>query len=377
MENKKQMNYELMRIVSMFLIVLYHTILHGRTIINCQNENIKFIFEFIELFTLVHVNSFVLLTGYFNSDKKFKQSKIWSIINANWFYRIVIFFVFVFIGLAQDSKIVIFKELFPIPINEYWFIKVYLLLYILAPFLNAIISKLKKVEYRNLLIVTFIIFSILPYVSNSEIFNNNGFSLYSFVYLYLLGGYLKKYPIKENYIFKNISKKAFQIILVTGFFIMLIANFVNYKFAISISGMNEFFDYYSKMIQTSVMHYSNPFVLFQSVAYFLFFGTLNVKNTFIGKISKLVFGVYLISDNNYMRAYLYSFLKIDNGPIYSYKFIIYVILISILIYITCIIIEWLRQIIFKFIYDLKISSKLREKYYIFINDIFLIKNKEV
>ena len=65
-------NYELMRIVSMFLIVLYHVIYHGQVLQNCHNEGAKIILELLEFFTLVHVNSFILVSGYFQSTSRFK-----------------------------------------------------------------------------------------------------------------------------------------------------------------------------------------------------------------------------------------------------------------------------------------------------------------
>ena len=47
-ERKRNSNYELMRIVSMFLIILYHVIIHGKVIENCYNEGAKIILEFLE-----------------------------------------------------------------------------------------------------------------------------------------------------------------------------------------------------------------------------------------------------------------------------------------------------------------------------------------
>ena len=55
-------NYELMRIVSMFLIVLYHVIYHGQVLQNCHNEGAKIILELLEFFIFVYVNSLILLS---------------------------------------------------------------------------------------------------------------------------------------------------------------------------------------------------------------------------------------------------------------------------------------------------------------------------
>ena len=92
-------NYELLRIVSMFFIVMYHAIHHGNVINNCLNEGLKVILEFIMLVLVVHVNSFVLVTGYFQSKSNFKQSKLWSIINANWFYKSIIIIIFLILQI--------------------------------------------------------------------------------------------------------------------------------------------------------------------------------------------------------------------------------------------------------------------------------------
>lgn len=90
MKQERNSNYELMRIISMFMIVVYHIILHGNVLGNYQNEGAVLLTKFILFIAIVHVNSFILVSGYFQSTSKFKQSKLWSIINQSLFYRIII-----------------------------------------------------------------------------------------------------------------------------------------------------------------------------------------------------------------------------------------------------------------------------------------------
>ena len=61
MKNERQSNFELMRIVSMIFIILWHIICHGRIIENCMSLEIKSIFKFMRYIFIVHVNSFVIL----------------------------------------------------------------------------------------------------------------------------------------------------------------------------------------------------------------------------------------------------------------------------------------------------------------------------
>ncbi len=359
---KRNSSYEIMRIISMLFIVLYHVISHGKVLTNYNNPGAKLLLEILLFIIIIHVNSFVLLAGYFQCESKFKQRKLWELINASLFYKISIIIFLIILGVNID-KLTIFKELIPINTVEYWFIKCYFFLYCLTPFINKGIENLNKKYFTNLLLVLIFIFSIIPSYIGLDAFNNDGYTLYHFILMYLIGAYLKKYPLQNNYIFKNFSKKLFQIILIILFFLMPLINISFTSFAEKINNTNFFFNFISKNITLSSLAYNNPLIIIQSIVYFSFFGTFNFYNKFINKLSSLTLGVYFIHDNNFVRERLYKFLKVDIKNITSYKFILYIILISIIIYLVCIIIEFIRKLIFKFIYNRKISSKIRNKYY--------------
>ena len=83
---KRDSNYELMRIISMFLIVLFHVIHHGNVLWNVQIKVVSLLLEFILFLTVVHVNSFILVTGYYQCESKFKISKVISLFFTSLFY---------------------------------------------------------------------------------------------------------------------------------------------------------------------------------------------------------------------------------------------------------------------------------------------------
>ena len=111
----------------------------------------------------MHVNSYILVTGYFQSKSRFKQSKVWALINSSLFYRIVIMLIVMILG-EKLSQVEILQETFILNLSEYWFIKVYLFLYCLSPFINKLISNLDKKDFQKLLVVLFVILSFLPYI---------------------------------------------------------------------------------------------------------------------------------------------------------------------------------------------------------------------
>lgn len=102
-----------------------------------------------------------------------------------------------------------FENVFPLDLGFYWFFDVYILLYCLSPFLNDYLNKISQKEFKKLLLVLFLLFSILPTLTGLKFFQNTGYTLYSFVFLYFVGVYLRKYPLKNSYLFKKMKNNVF------------------------------------------------------------------------------------------------------------------------------------------------------------------------
>lgn len=361
-------NHELMRILSMFFIVLGHVLLFTG-LLDVKNPNARMFYYLLEFILIIHVNSYVLVSGYYQSNSTFKQKKIWKIVNASWFYRAVIMIVFLLLNIIEIDKVQFLKDLLPVTLDNYWFIKVYLILYCLSPFLNKFINSISKKFYQKFLIVGFLIFCIVPTITGGEFFFNNGYSLYNFIYLYFVGAYLRIYPLEKSYMFKIFSKKLYRVIMICIFTGCVFLNNIIFYFGEYITGINSLFDLISSYINNFSLAYSNPIVIIQSIAYFCIFTSLDVKSKFINKCSDLMLGVYFIHENNYMRKIIYKWPSIVNINIESIKFIPYVILAAIIIFVSCMIIEKLRLLLFKLIYNFKISKKIRDKYYEWINQL--------
>lgn len=146
MKEIRNSNHEIMRIISMFMIVLGHILLFGG-LLESSNQNVRYVCNLIEFILIVHVNSYILVSGYYQSNSSFKKAKLWKIINASWFYRIVIMLAFLTLGLISIPKQQFIKDIFPIMMKDYWYVKLYILLYCLSPFINKMIDSFNKYEY--------------------------------------------------------------------------------------------------------------------------------------------------------------------------------------------------------------------------------------
>lgn len=361
-EVKKQRNsnYELMRIISMFLIVLYHVIHHGGTINLAVNPYCKEILHILELITIVHVNSFILVSGYFQSEGKFKLSKLFELMLLCFFYKFVIIVLFSHFDIISLSKGQILKELFPLEIVQNWYFKYYMILYVLSPFINIGIKNLNKKNYIKLLVVMFVIFSVIPICTNGIGLENNGYTLYQFIYLYIVGAYLKKYPLDKEVIFRKLSKWNWRLILLGVMFCMVVFNYILYKCTYKFMGINSIIDELCWYYRNFNMLYSNPLIVIQSLAYFVFFGTFNFTSKIVNHISKITFGIYLIHDNSHVRLNIYNWLNIDCDLIYSFRYFIYVGIIALIIFVGSFIIDSIRAWICSYIKKNKYALKFEK-----------------
>lgn len=95
--------------------------------------------------------------------------------------------VYVFAGLVEFSicKLMMLKP------TQGWFIKAYLLLYIISPVLNAFVENVSRRTLRNVLVAYWGLLVLLGWVFEATDYINNGYSIVSFVGLYLLARYMR------------------------------------------------------------------------------------------------------------------------------------------------------------------------------------------
>lgn len=353
-------NFELMRIITMIMIVFWHFMCHGGLLNYSTGLFHNFLF-FIMAVIYMHVNSFVLITGYFQSEQKFKLSKAIKINNSMWFYTAIFTLLFFIFGkdLFAISKVTLLHNILPISYDNYWFFTCYLILYLISPILNTVINNIDKKKFKNILLLLIIVIIILPYITDNGFYNNMGSTLSNFILLYLIGAYLKKYPINKNYFMKAFSINKQKLVLFISIFVLAGFNFLLWFFGNYLVGTNNGLAIdIGNTLTNGLWHYSNPILILQSVCYFGFFSLIKIKSTFINKVASYTMGVYLITEANYFRLFIYDFLGF-NKISYSPSILIKVVLYTLSLFIICIIIEALRQFIFKKIYNTKLANKNR------------------
>ena len=358
----RQSNYELMRIVSMFFIVFWHILLHTGTVIYSTGF-LKYGSLFLYLLLSVHTNTFMLVTGYFQYNRKTKYKKVFSLIGTTWFYNVLFTLIGIYLLHYEYTNLSFAQSTSMLNINGYWYITGYVLLMFFTPILNRFIENSTQKEHRNILIVFFLLFSIIPYITRNGAINNDGRSLIHFIFLYLIGAYFGKYPINESYHFKKNSVSKNRLIYLSIFFGCIMMNYLIIQFGSLLGGIQgSMVQDLFETIQFSRDNFASPFTLIASICFFFYFGTLNIKSKWINRISSLTLGVYLVHENKVSAKFIYeNFIPrvTFSDPIgILVRFFGY----AIILFIISALIEWIRQCLAKLLSKLKITKKISEKW---------------
>lgn len=171
-----------------------------------------------------------------------------------------------------------------------WFVRSYLLLFLLSPVLNAFVQTADERAQRRVLIGLFLAQTIGAFVL--KIFDdfNFGYSLLSFVCLYLLAQYVRRFQLQR------LAR------LRSGFFLLI---FLGVALLHVLIGSIALFGFGSKLFQ-QIMLYSSPLVVLQSLALLQYFLRQTLSSAIVNRIAAGSFAVYLIHEHPGARPFYAS-----------------------------------------------------------------------
>ena len=230
------------------------------------------------------VNCFFLITGWFCAKKNnVNIRKPVHILFVFCAYKFLTYNLSVLLGFKAFDSVRFLGSFLP---NSY-FALMYASVLMLSPFVNLLISKLRFSDFRKLIVLLCCLFSLYPSaadflcarlgigymgMSNISIHGNDwGYTFVNFMFLYLLGAFLRL--AKENNSIVIFHQKRMNL------FIYLLASALIFL---------------STFVNPHATNYCNPFVILQSIGIFLFFSNLSFHNDVINWMSQSVWGVYVI-----------------------------------------------------------------------------------
>lgn len=359
----RKINFELLRILAMFFIVLHHCTINGLGLVELSTSSKLTsnyfnyaVLSLVECFSIVGVNLFFLLSGYFGI--KFNIKKLFILLIDIYFYSTIIRILGLLVGKMSLNTDTLMQILFPLPI--YWFILVYVLLMFVSPFLNILVEKINKEQAKLFFIMTLGVFGIFSFVYNSDYIGaNGGYSLVSAAYLYIVGGVMKKFDSKEE------GKDLWYYII-----------FCLFNFALTLLAIYVIRD---GRVAWKLYAYNNILIILASIFLFRFFSKLSINDRYqniILYISNSTLAVYFLHSSSWLA-------DIRNIPLIylSSKFsvislLIPLIMYSVFVFIVCILIDKIKKILFDKVFILS-AGIIQEKLMIISKKLLLYVDKIV
>ena len=260
----RQSNIELCRIVSIVLVMLVHTTFQSVGW-DCSSFGILL----LAAFSIIGVNVFVLITGNFSTEPK-------KLSLANLLF-VCLFWMIIRVAIGYSfGQAITWRDFFFVTRSN-WFIPSYLCLLFFSPVLNVFCDSASKRVLLGVTLALFffeIWFDLLPPHPRVSLGSQRGYSVLSFMALYLLARYIRLYGAPSWF-----RKRSFAIYLLCSILLCFLALLLM-KLGHAATRI--------------VYSYSNPLIVLSAVSFLVTFEKMPMKeNRVINHFAKSTLAVLL------------------------------------------------------------------------------------
>lgn len=334
---KKTRDYsgDFLRILLIIMIIVHHALVHGLGL-NELKSGINIIklppyYFLLNSFCVMAVNAFFFVSGFYGINRNFK--KILKL------YAMCVWYAFIWnlVSLITGNEFSLYNMINVVfPIRDYWFMAVYFIIALLAPYIEIMYKHLKNKQRIFVILVLTSVNIIYGFVFNF-VGVGDGYTLFQGFNLYIVGlfcSYNTEFFVKK--------RKLFGLLVISCAFL---------EFAMT------YFTYQKGMLNRAwhLFAYNNPIVIIMAVSFCVLFFNRGWKENrvtaIITKISTCSLAAYLMTDNMYAKKIVFNplikILYLNKSSIISvFEILVY----SVILVIICVIIEIVRDTFIKFVY---------------------------
>lgn len=316
---QRQSNIELLRIVSIFFVLIGHAfgVVLGMPDANDidASPTTSFLRILLGAAALGGVNIFVLISGWFgiHPNKRGLAKLIYQVFFLLWgIYAVAL--------LLDKTDLSLSGLKVSLGIYDgYWFVMAYLGMYLLSPVLNAFAESASKRQFQ-ILLIGFYSFQCYYCWIMGMVNYFNGYSITFFCSLYLTARYVRLYPVKV------LERRPWAIYSIITLFLAICATV-----GIRLVGS-----------PLKLLRYDNPLEIVASVCFLLGFLKIKLQSRMVNTLAKSCFAVYIIHFNPFVFPYFRMGVEWIDHNCNSGVFVITIFLYLIAIYLICSIIDSLR-----------------------------------
>lgn len=320
---QRNIGFDYVRVLAIFAIICGHmyTFAEFNQILAADTKGIEYYLSyFFKVLGMIENNVFFLITGiYFKSTdiKKILQrvGKLYINIIIISVICFIIFTIFFKIPITMDLLLISFM---PFSMNGYWFLSVYILLLLLAPFINSIWDIISKKYIFGIYLLFFYISVIIPSLFGSEkIITGGEYSISFAVLLFVTGRFIGEYI--------NCYKKLWG-------FLYLFLTILTFLYVSIIK-----YEIFECNIIEHMINGSNklvPFVLSVSIVCFAKqkedIININILNKVVTITAKSSLMVYIVHCNKYFIKFVFPYIRFIWEKT-GMSYIIYILVVSLIL----------------------------------------------
>lgn len=328
-------NMELLRLIAMLLVVVVHTNFHTLgmpSAVEVDSSPFSSFTRFVvQSASIVCVDVFVLISGWFGIHPN-KRSVFGFLFQCAFFiWGIYLFSVlfrvreFSFEGIADCLLLT----------DNGWFIKAYLGLYLLSPALNAFVDNSSKRSLLWVVVLFYFYQSVYGWFSHGLADVQRGYSVFSFIGLYLLSRYIRLY---RPALFDMKARYNLLVYAVITFLCALTACFVIWLDVRGVSAI-------ANMLYSYV---ALPVVL-SAVFLLLFFSRLKIQSRIINNMAMSCFSVYLLHTDDAVFPFIVQGVRDAFNACDAVGFMLYMLALYLLIFVVAISLDRVRLFLWRYV----------------------------
>ena len=265
----RQSNMELLRIVSMIMVVLVHVDgaslglpAPGGDLLGLGARDVWRLA--VESAAIIGVNCFTMISGYFGIRLRLRS--VCSYLFECAFYSVGIFTLVWIAFPTRFSAVEWLESWLVLTHTDLWYVPAYFGLMILSPLLNAGFDALSR-RMASAVLLAFIVFNVWCGRGWGAQFNPSGYTLVQLIMVYLMGRYVALHGLP-------VGRRGAAVL----YLVSVAAVFVSAVY----------------MEPIRAFAYNSPAVLAATVGCFLWFGSLHFQSRAVNYIARSSFAVYLI-----------------------------------------------------------------------------------
>lgn len=337
-------NLELLRCIAMMMVVVLHYLSKGGLLGDLTQEHINYVSVaawVLEVFCIVAVNVYMLISGYFLCTSSFKLSRLLQLWLQVWMYSVGVGLIAAFTGIlpAEECDTHYFLSLmFPISMGHYWFMTAYVFLYLLLPIIGMAVRKMTKQQMQLALAGMLTVFCLMKSVFPFRLeMDGKGYDCIWYLCVFLTAAYIRRFGIPF------LEKKRNAVSLYVVGCLAVLAETMCLRQVYLRTGSLE-------LIMKIATEYNHLFPFVASVGLFMAFLSLRVSPgiaKWVNRIAPYTLGVYLLHENLGVRYAWQKWLGAD-CVIAVVGLVWYTLLAVMIVFAVGVIVDWLRSIMVRF-----------------------------